>query len=309
MRKTMCYRLCFWLMLLMLLPGAPRASESVASAPFAKASVQVPNVAPPAVIVNVGGTQPAAAPRTTSGEGESHAANWEWLTASGTIALAVITALLAIFTGGMWWATLRLAKDAKDTSKRQAVEMTQSLDTAKRSAEAMERVATVTKENADLMQAVMRKQMRAYIVVNTGGGTYQDANLRFAAAPVIENTGFTPAKNVSFNITADVLPAQLPNDYEFRSYGVQVPNDATLGPRQQFVINGVVAHRLPDEEVKTMLKGEGRCLYVWGSVDYEDVFGSKWQTHFCQIYTFFSKTDGSDVQVQSRYHRLHNSST
>ena len=75
------------------------------------------------------------------------------------------------------------------------------------------------------------------------------------------------------------------------------------------MINGVVAHRLPHDEVEAVMRGDGRALYVWGTVDYEDVFGSRWRTHFCQIYNFILDAEGKSVKVQSRYHNLHNNMT
>ena len=51
---------------------------------------------------------------------------------TATICLAVLTGILALFTGGLWWATYRLGKDAKATSDRQAVEMQKSLALARK---------------------------------------------------------------------------------------------------------------------------------------------------------------------------------
>jgi hypothetical protein len=312
-RGSSCIAVLFLVISLQADAVVAAPQESVASTEkmprnAAPASAAV-NTLPPAVIVNVGTAAPASVESAHSGEDKSRSSQPEWFTAWGTIALAVTTFVLAIFTGGMWAATLKLSKDAKVTAERQAAEVKESLTTGARSADAMERVAAVTKDNADLMQAHFQKQMRAYIVVNAGMGTYQDENNRFAAMPIIENTGFTPAKNVSFKITADTLPAQLPPDFEFRNYGVQAANDATLGPRQTFVINGIVANRLSKEEAEAVMKGDVRALYAWGTVEYEDVFGRKWQTHFCHIYSFVPGAKDQPVQVRSRYHNLHNNMT
>ncbi len=54
---------------------------------------------------------------------ENEKATTARLLANYTLALASITAILAIFTGGLWYVTYRLSNAAKKTGDRQADEM------------------------------------------------------------------------------------------------------------------------------------------------------------------------------------------
>ena len=146
----------------------------------------------------------------------------------------------------------------------------------------MEDVAAATRNNAALMQAVMHKQMRAYVTVDTGRAIYQDASLVFEYAPVLRNT----AKNISYKITADILPNELQEDFTFRDYGNERSNDASLAPRQEFVIRGIVQKVFSEEEVAAIMRGDERRLYAWGEVTYTDVFGDSWHTNFCHSVLF-----------------------
>jgi hypothetical protein len=37
-----------------------------------------------------------------------------------------------------------------------------------------------------------------------------------------------------------------------------------------------------EDEVEKIKRGEGKSLYIWGIVNYEDIFGKKQWTKFCQ---------------------------
>ena len=188
--------------------------------------------------------------------------------------------------------------------------MKDSIAEAVRSASAMEEVANATKNNAVLMQDILHKQMRAYISVDTGLATYQDAANRFAGNPVLNNNGLTPARNVSFKAIANIFTIEnvAPESLQFPDSGEMVMNDVGLAPRQQFVIHGIVKIRYPDPEVVEIMRGDKRRLFVWGIVTYEDIFGDKCATKFCHSHVFFMGPDGK-VQTAGYYHSSHNKAT
>ena len=186
--------------------------------------------------------------------------------------------------------------------------MDRSITEATKATQATNSIATVTRENAALMQSILHKQMRAYVSVDAGQATYQDEKLRFAGMPVITNTGFTPARNVSHHVMAAILDTHLREDFVFEYFGLKNISDATLSPRQGFTINSVVRERFPDGEVEALMSGEARRLYVWGVVTYEDIFGGNWETSFCFNYIFFSNGKNG-VRVASYIYRQHNSAT
>jgi hypothetical protein len=155
------------------------------------------------------------------------------------------TIFVAIFTFTLWAATQELGDLALD----QGEAMDRSITEATKATQATNSIATVTRENAALMQSILHKQMRAYVSIDAGQATYQDEKLRFAGMPVITNTGFTPARNVSHHVMAAILDTHLRDDFVFEKYGLKNISDATLSPRQSFTINSVVRERFPDSEV------------------------------------------------------------
>jgi len=230
------------------------------------------------------------------------------LSAWSTVALAGITLVLAIFTGALWIATKTMVNRADSSAKQQAAEIQQSIAQAARSAQAMEDVAGATKNNAVLMQNILHKQMRAYIAVDIGRTMYQDNRVRFESGPVITNTGFTPARNVNFKVTAAILDTDLPQDFKFPDDGNQQKNDAALSPRQQFVIYGIVKDRISEEEADEAMKGETKRLYVWGKVTYEDIFDGVWETNFCHNFVF-QPDEKTGFKPLGFYNKTHNSAT
>jgi hypothetical protein len=239
---------------------------------------------------------------------ESRSEKYEKAIALSTVVLAAVTALLALFTGGLWLATYRLGRDAKQTAARQTADTQNSLRIAAESGAALKEVAEATKNNALLMSGMLRKQMRAYIAVDIGSTTYQDENARFDSAPVLINTGFTPALEVSYRAQAAVLSTNLSSDFEFSAAGPLYGNDASLSPRQQFIIHAMVDHRFSDAEVEEIKKGAVKRLFVWGTVTYKDVYGESWMTKFCHNFVFVPNADGR-WRPLGFYYARHNSTT
>lgn len=67
---------------------------------------------------------------------EKEKATNDKLIAYSTVAIAVITFFLALYTAKLWRATVKLGSDAKDAADRQAAELQKSLAIAKESADA-----------------------------------------------------------------------------------------------------------------------------------------------------------------------------
>jgi hypothetical protein len=222
--------------------------------------------------------------------------------------LVIGTFVLAFFTLLLWVATYRLAKDARTSGDTHAQKMEASITEATRAANAMESVATATKNNASLMQDILHKQMRAYISVDTGTGTYQDKDHRFAATAVIVNTGFTPARNLHYRIMADIINVESikPEDLVIPPEGDLIVNDVVISPRQKFIISGIVPLRFEDSQAAEIMLGDKKRLFVWGVVTYDDVFsGNRRTTRFCHSYNFYEAPNNT-ISHTPFYHCTHN---
>lgn len=221
--------------------------------------------------------------------------------------LAAFTILLAIFTLALWASTSKIAEDARTTGENQVTKMQASIAEANRAAVAMEKVASAVESTAKESQGIMQKQMRAYIAVDLGVPTCQEGNLRFAAAPVLINTGLTPAKNVSNKIKCAILDLSNTTNYTFDESASITNFDATFSPRQPFVINNILGETIPESELEDVMQGNTKRFYVWGTVTYDDIFGNSWKTNFCHNFVFY-RLEGT-IKYYGYYYRTHNDAT
>jgi hypothetical protein len=140
------------------------------------------------------------------------------------------------------------------------------------------RLVTLGKEQSDTTRA----QMRAYLSVVIGSAVYQDATHIFEAKPAIVNNGSTPAKNVRYRIKSDIFTDSVAAGYTFIEPPDVPRNQSSIGPRETRYMSAMVDHRVSDGEIDAIKRGEGKALWVWGVVHYDDVFGKPHVTQFCQ---------------------------
>jgi len=207
-----------------------------------------------------------------------------WLGHMVSDPISLFTLVLAISTVLLWMDTRRLAKGAE----AQSIDMQNSIKEAGRAATAMEGISVSMASNAktaESMRLILIQQMRAYLTIVVGGCSYQERgrNIKFESRPKIENTGLTPAKNVSHRTRAAILPVPV-KDFNFPLDDVQFSGRSILGQHQDFTINGVVSDFIPDDEVDSVrFCKNDRALCVWGEVTYEDIFGGRWCKKFFHI--------------------------
>jgi hypothetical protein len=187
-----------------------------------------------------------------------------------------------------------------EIARYQGADMRAAVEQASRSAAAMENVSTsmeavaqsmaVSSEAANDSVAALRErtaqQMRAYITVLIGTATAQDRGngVKFQVAPLVVNSGNTPAYKLGYKMRAGVLPYPLPADYQLPHLR-QMVGESIMGPQQQIVLieGTVVEDFVADQDVEYVKYAlGGKALYGWGLIMYEDIFGEKHQTEFCQ---------------------------
>ncbi|KAF0174546.1 MAG: hypothetical protein FD124_2636 [Alphaproteobacteria bacterium] len=243
----------------------------------------------------------------------------EWI-AIFTAALVVFTFGLGAFTALLWWETRGVLADAKANATRQAAEFTASLAEATRVASAMEAVAksmqvsaenvsrsvATTEQIAAMQRSFGETQTRAYLSVMIGDAIYQerDKNLRFEVSPLLRNTGMTFARNVRWRIRADILPFPLPDGHKF-PLPPKRAGSSLIAPQSNSTIGSTVEGFVPDEEVDGIKRAYGgRGLYVWGMVEYDDIFQRHHRVVFCQ-HIAWRGPDG-DERVWGWYMPRHN---
>jgi hypothetical protein len=193
---------------------------------------------------------------------------------------------------------------------KSAYHLGESAAGAHRSARAMEEVGNhiaksveAARDSVTALRERTAQQMRAYITVNIGGAMYQERqrNVRFEGKPMLINTGHTPARNISSRANAAIVTMPLPEDFAFPIID-PIKSSATVGSGQTAILSGIVPDYVDDGEVEDIKIGKNnRCLVVWGTVTYEDIFGESHFTNFCQ--TLFWQPDG---KIYGFYFHRHN---
>jgi hypothetical protein len=206
---------------------------------------------------------------------------------------------------GVFGYQARKLRETVDAAGDQAAEMRHSVAEAARLASAMERMALNGEQSVQALRERTAQQMRAYLTIVIGGGTYQEREkgLKFDVRPNLVNTGNTPAHKVGYRARADILPVPLPADFalvlsEGRS------GSSVVGPHHNMELGAVVDRFVPDSEVEDIKRGIRRAVYVWGTVWYEDVFGEARETHFCHHIIW--RPDG---KVYGYYNERNNTAT
>ncbi|MES2000339.1 MAG: hypothetical protein V4446_13595 [Pseudomonadota bacterium] len=242
----------------------------------------------------------------------------EWAMVLVTVLLVFITGALAFYTGKLYKATVKLGRDAEESGKTQSDKMEKSILEATRAATAMERVAESASISASAatqsVAALRAKQMRAYLTVLIGSGTYQQRTsfwqrqtLKFDVRPILVNSGHTPAHKINYWAKAAILDFPLPNDFVFTEPENTIKSSMFIGAQQSLELNAMVDDFVPDEEVENIKIGNSKRVYIWGIVTYIDVFDEVHTTKFCHSIFWFGPKNNE--RVTGTFSNLHNEAT
>jgi hypothetical protein len=151
-------------------------------------------------------------------------------------------------------------------------------------AKAARRSAKATQRSVETMEDTARKQLRAYVMVEFGRMVKQDLDTLTLAQwyPRITNTGATPAHRLIATARMDVLGLPLPPEYYLAYNFGTIHSRATLHPRQRNTVT-CAADRLfmEEEELARLRDGTERALYIYGRVEYLDIYDAPHHTNFC----------------------------
>jgi len=193
-------------------------------------------------------------------EREDRKANESWFVALAR-GLAIATGGLVIAVIGLWY-----------TAAQQSRQLKQALETAQRSASAAELTVKT-------MEATAERQQRAYVFVkqiDADAKPHANGQIRHVLRIVWENTGATPTRHMAMSVNWGQFQPDIPADFHFPD-GKQEPS--VLGPRQ------TVETWLTDIANDTLVNAaqSSHKLYVWGWVEYNDVFANtqRHRTEFC----------------------------
>lgn len=189
------------------------------------------------------------------------------------VLLVIFTALLAWKTSGLFTETAGL----RDAADKQRLDTLRSIEAAEKAAKATERAADTTAASVDLT----KRQLRAYVTVN-GIITAKDpgaldAKEGFAVLIDIKNSGQTPALDslqwARIEIREFPLTTLLP------IHCLENSPKGILPPEAKSLMFPTFTRDLTIIEKNAILKNH-TAIYVYGEVDYLDIFGERHLTQF-----------------------------
>jgi hypothetical protein len=205
----------------------------------------------------------------TAKENASHPSErgyWDWVTHD---AAGFFTLWLVIVGGaqiGLFYWQLRLIRVAADDAKRAGI--------------AAERAADATAASVDLARDTAKRQLRAYVTVNGVIRTKDPGDLSgkgFAVLVDIKNNGQTPASDslqwARIEIREFPLVTPLP------IHCLENPTRGILPPEAKNLAFPTFTRDLTTIEENAILANH-TAVYVYGEIEYLDVFGDRHLTQF-----------------------------
>ena len=225
------------------------------------------------------------------------------LIAHSTLALAVVTSLLALFTlglmvytGKLWGATRKLVEAADTTARQQALDMRESLGIAKQTADA-------TTKSVKEMRANATHELRAYVSVSLQQVpsilSNEPAHGPFAQIiPILQNSGVTPTRQLGLAVEASWLNSELAaSGHFFCREDMNIHQSISVQPRSSAVGRPI--------QIQESQLSNPDPLYVWGIAEYQDIFLRKIRrTEFC--FRVGMNNDGSGITLSFTPYGPHN---
>ena len=208
-----------------------------------------------------------------------------------TLALTVATILLALFTYRLWSATVKMSKDAKDTSDRQAAEMTKSLEFTQKSIDLAKQEFVFTHRPRLIIRSISVKTRDNPLFGLENGKPFQ-----FEWCVV--NTGDSPCEIVesSINTSWDTIPFDTKSLY----FDQPMMNGKRIlpGAFEPFKFTSDIVFDGPP--VQHTLQTEKKAIYFYGFIKYRDDITTVRYTAFCRSYDPVAKrfiaSDNSDCE-------------
>lgn len=185
--------------------------------------------------------------------------------------LVAVTCLLVLATFALWWQTRNLVKSAERTAGRQ---LRAYIGVAK-------------------MQLVFREvEQNPGIKKGEPGWIWGDA-LLFA----YKNYGLTPAFQVYIHVNWQSIPFPqgLPHDFDYKDRFVTLPQGSSFTFSFSIADPGQMNQTtiIIDDPIYFIEAKEKRAwkVYIYGHIDYTDIYKIRWRRDFCFLYEPWSAID------------------
>jgi Sec-independent protein translocase protein TatA len=181
-------------------------------------------------------------------------------------------------------------RDTVDAAAEQSRDMKKSIAESARAANAMDQFAKsaavasqAATESVANQKETMTRLLRAYLCVNFGAAFFQNniPGSPFEVQLLLINAGQTPAYRVRFKARIDILPCQLPQDFDFEVVDNPEDSESTLGGHAPPITLTKIMSRLCSEKELAEVRSGSKRLYVFGTVNYCDVYQIPRYANFC----------------------------
>jgi hypothetical protein len=199
-----------------------------------------------------------------------------------TVWLARITGVLALFTGGLWW-----ARDAKQTAARQSGEMQASLRIAQESADAAKRSVELAREEfiATYCPRLIIRRINIY----------QSSDVSPEIHYEIANIGGTQAKIIAINTRlwmpdSNSMPPITPEVIGDNDLGIILESGSVLRNKQPVPTQdcGLLCMQLSYHAGESVQPEQSRTYFL-GHIIYRDQLDRRFETGFLRQYDFSAK--------------------
>jgi hypothetical protein len=164
-----------------------------------------------------------------------------------TLGLVSVTGVLAYYTYHLWKATGVVASEAKDSADATLIHLKESSE-------------------RELRAYVSLREFNVTPIYAPGGSNKIE---QWDISPRFENTGRTPARNISLHVNRDDPEEGLRDDFDFPDIPSNTsPSVGPIGPRVTITGSAAPIDRGMAMEIGMKL----RRAFVWGHLDYDDVF-------------------------------------
>jgi len=189
----------------------------------------------------------------------------------------------------------RAAKDAVKEAEKATVAALASVDEARKATRAAEETTAVTR-------GVAKAQLRAYVCIDWVRREKNEIDNLWEVHIRIKNFGQTPAYNMQTWVGKALMN---PDDANFDSYN-QLPtmNQGTWPPNHPYVVR-MVLNEIQNEVGWMKFTERKELLYIWGRVEYVDIFDNKCFTDFRLSQTFNGAKEFATCEEGNQTDRPH----
>lgn len=135
------------------------------------------------------------------------------------------------------------------------------------------------RDQTEILKTQMINDTRAWVTVEKAYHNPFREGERVAARVVFVNSGNSPAMNVAAQTEMELRSNEVPTPMPLRQTN-QLRSKSVMGPQAHHTADVFSTAPLSKQHTNAVTK-KGKRLYVWGRIEYDDIFNQHRTTEFC----------------------------